>query len=309
LRNYYAALLFPPDKTSDIPDIWNPNDYNKATWRGLLCINFDMTGDTTDAAKLEGLRELVDIYHYLHRQGVVGRWVHVFRPLITGDDPTMYLQRLSRDGKRGLIIPKRPAPGTVTIKPKGLLQKEPYVVSFHESDRSEQRSGADLMERGVSFDRMPAGELIYLNLPLHPGSKGDQQPPTAPHAVNKRKTENMGYPGVELSWKAGTDNNWVSCYEVFRDGAALDKVAKGTFYFDHSAGADQAARYEIRTVDGAGNVSARVAAKGPTAKPAHVFDDADHVRRRMEARQQSAPRARSYTLGLEPEGRERGIEF
>jgi hypothetical protein len=273
LRNYYAALLFPPDKTSDIPDVWNPNDYNKATWRGLLCINFDMTGDTTDAAKLEGLRELVDVYHYLHQQGVVGRWVHVFRPLITGDDPTMYFQRLSRDGKRGVIIPKRPAPSPVTIRPKGLLPKEVYVVSFHESDRSERRTGADLMERGIAFDKMPAGELIYLNLPLHPGSKRDQQPPTPPHAVAKLKAENMGYPGVEVSWKAGTDNNWVSCYEVFRDGAALDKVAKGTFYFDHSAGADLAARYELRTVDGAGNVSARVAAKGLAAKPAQVFDD------------------------------------
>src|ERR1035437_5073159 len=84
----------------------------------------------------------------------------------------------------------------------------------------------------------------------------------------------MGYPGVGLNWKPGTDDNWVSYYEVFRDGAALDKVAKGTFYFDHSAGADLAANYEIRTVDGAGNVSARVAAQGPVARPAKVFDDA-----------------------------------
>ena len=51
-------------------------------------------------------------------------------------------------------------------------------------------------------------------------------------------------------------------------------MAKGTFYFDHSAGADLAARYEIRTVDGAGNVSARVVAKGPAARPADVIDDA-----------------------------------
>ena len=48
LRNYYASLLLPPDKSSDIPDVWNPNNYDKATWRGLLCINFDMTGDTWD---------------------------------------------------------------------------------------------------------------------------------------------------------------------------------------------------------------------------------------------------------------------
>ena len=31
-----------------------------------------------------------------------------------------------------------------------------------------------LMARGISFDKMPAGELIYLNLPLHPGSKLDK---------------------------------------------------------------------------------------------------------------------------------------
>jgi hypothetical protein len=35
-----------------------------------------------------------------------------------------------------------------------------------------------------------------------------------------------------------------------------------------------AANYEIRTVDGAGNVCAKIAAKGPDAKPAKVFDDA-----------------------------------
>jgi hypothetical protein len=84
----------------------------------------------------------------------------------------------------------------------------------------------------------------------------------------------MGYPGVELVWKPGSDNNWISYYEVFRNGVAIDKAAKGTFYFDHSAGADLAANYEVRTVDGAGNVSARVSAKGPTAQPAQVFDDA-----------------------------------
>ncbi|MCC6822813.1 MAG: hypothetical protein IT579_18945, partial [Verrucomicrobia subdivision 3 bacterium] len=212
LRNYYAALLFPPDKTSDIPDVWNPNDYNQATWRGLLCMNFDMTGDTTDAAKLEGVRELVDLYHYLHQQGVVGRWVHVFRPLITDDDQTMYFQRLSRDGKRGVIIPKRPAPGPVTIKPKGLLRQHTYTVSFHESERSERRTGADLMARGISFDKMPPGELIYLNLPLHPGSKLDVKPPKPPQTVVKRSGENMGYPGVELSWNAGKDDNWISYY-------------------------------------------------------------------------------------------------
>jgi len=277
LRNYYASLLFPPDKTSDIPDIWNPNDYNKATWRGLLCINFDMTGDTWDPAKLEGVRELVDIYHYLQSRGVVGRWVKVYRPIIQGDDPTMYFQRLSRDRQRGLIIPKHPAPGPVTIKPKGLLPKAVYLVSFQESDKNETRTGAGLMEQGITLEKMAPGELIYLNLPDHPGAKlieFDRNPPSPPRALKKRLAVNMGYPGVELSWKPGSDNNWVSYYEVFRDGAVIDKVAKGTFYFDHSAGADLAARYEIYTVNGAGDVSIKITAKGPRGRPAEVFDDA-----------------------------------
>ena len=274
LRNYYASLLFPPDKTSDIPDVWNPDKYDKAAWRGLLCINFDMTGDTWDAAKLEGIRELIDIYHYLQSQGVVGRWVHVYRPVIDGDDPTMYLQRLSKDKERGIIIPKRPAPGPVTITPKGLVPEGNYFVSFHESVAGETRTGADLMAAGIRIESMPAGELIYLNLPLHPGSKMDKEPPSAPKGVTKRTGENMGWPGVELAWEPGTDNNWVSYYDVLRDDVPIDKVAKGTFYFDHSAGADPAAKYEIRTVDGSGNVSDKMTADGPVSKSALVADDA-----------------------------------
>jgi len=274
IRNYWASLLLPPDKTSDIPDIWNPDHYDKATWRGLLCLNFDMTGDTTDPGKLEGIRELIDIYHYLHAHGVVGRWVRVYRPLVTGDDPTMYFERLSGDRKRGIIIPKRPVAGAVTIRPKGLLPDEGYVVSFQESAQHVKRRGDDLMADGISLENVVPGELIYLNLPLHPGSKLDRTPPSPPTEVTKRRARYMGYPGVEVTWRAGTDDNWVSRYEILRDGTRLDVVAKGTFYFDHSVGADPAVAYAVRTVDGAANVSAPRAAHGPVAVAAKVYDDA-----------------------------------
>ena len=36
IRNQWASLLLPPDKTSDIPDVWQPDKYDKNTWRGLL---------------------------------------------------------------------------------------------------------------------------------------------------------------------------------------------------------------------------------------------------------------------------------
>ena len=48
-----------------------------------------MTGDTQDPAKLEAIRQLLDIYHYLAKEGVVGRWVKVFHPSVTGDSPRM----------------------------------------------------------------------------------------------------------------------------------------------------------------------------------------------------------------------------
>jgi len=87
------------------------------------------------------------------------------------------------------------------------------------------------------------------------------------------RAENMGFPGVELKWKAGSDNNWVSYYEIFRDGVSIDKVAKGTYYFDHSAGADAGARYEVCTVDGSGNQSGKAAAPAAAAR-AQIIDDA-----------------------------------
>ena len=129
--------------------------------------------------------------------------------------------------------------------------------------------------------------------------------------MQKRAAENMGYPGVELTWKPGTDNNWISYYEVFRDGVAIDKVAKGTYYFDHSAGADLAAQYEVRTVDGAGNASPPAAAAGPggQARP-RSFDDApdagDHATPALAASDRPASRPMPATLSSsEPEGRGR----
>jgi hypothetical protein len=130
------------------------------------------------------------------------------------------------------------------------------------------------MEKGITLAKMAPGELVYLNLPLHPGSKLDKEPPGPASDVQKRLAENMGYPGVELTWRPGADNNWISYYEVLRNSVAIDKVSKGTYYFDHSAGADLAARYEIRSVDGAGSPSAAGAATGPAPMPACVVDDA-----------------------------------
>ena len=275
LRNYWAALILPPDKSSDIPDKWQPNEYDKASWRGLLTINFDMTGDTWDPGKLEGIRLLIDVYHYLETQGLVGRWVHVYRPYIEGDDPTLYFERLSKDGSRGIVIPKHLAPGTVTIRPKGLNPWQKYLVSFQESDQEQSKTGADLMKSGIRLEKMAAGELIYLNVPYHPGSKLYRTPPSAPTNIETQAASNMGYPGVEVRWSPSHDQHWVSYYQVARDGKRIATVAKGTYYFDHSAGADPALSYSVIAMNGGGMASPPSLAIGaPKRQRATVLDDA-----------------------------------
>jgi hypothetical protein len=80
--------------------------------------------------------------------------------------------------------------------------------------------------------------------------------------------------GVELSWSPGHDDNWISYYNVYRDGALIDKVSKGTYYFDYSAGADVAAAYKVAAVDGSGNLSTQTEAHGTQATADVVLNDA-----------------------------------
>ena len=110
---------------------------------------------------------------------------------------------MSRDNQRGIVIPshsgKSPATihhqdgsysagstdvqgvqGPVTIYPRGLLPNVKYNVSYQESQASDERLGSDLMAKGITFQKLPEGELIYLNLPMHPGSAVDKTPPTPP---------------------------------------------------------------------------------------------------------------------------------
>jgi hypothetical protein len=106
------------------------------------------------------------------------------------------------------------------------------------------------------------GELIFLNLPNYPGSGTDKTPPTPPPRVTKRLGTNLGKQGIEVAWEGGTDNNWLSYYEIWKDGALVAKAAKGSFFFDYQGNPRQnlKARYEVRTVDGDSNRSSPVVA-------------------------------------------------
>lgn len=230
---------------------------------------------------LESIRGDWDLYRYFVSQGVVGRWSHVFRPEVAGDDPVLYFQRMDRKGSRGFIVTNRPVEkpdsmpaGAVTFMPKGLLPELEYDVRFDLSPEVHHRTGNDLMANGITIEELKPGEIIYLNLPNHPGSGTDREAPSAPTGVAQRVATYVFTQGVEVTWKPASDNNWLSCYEVIRtgpDGAevSLGKVAQGTFYFDRSALASDLAecRYAVRSVDGDGNVSARIEAATVAGEP------------------------------------------
>lgn len=264
--NYYSSYLFPPDKIDDWTRVAN------FTWenaRSTLAMAPAWSSDRglyggepglllNDG--LENLRRTFEIYHYLVTQEVAGRWSHVFHPEVRGDDPVYYFERLNRDGSKGVVILKRFVKGSVEMYPKGLQPAVTYDVRFEMSKSVERRTGADLMKNGIRLVDPAPGELIYLGLPNHPGSGIDHTPPTDPTGVTKRLGSNMSVAGIELEWKPSTDNNWLSYYQIYRDGMPVDKVAKGAYYFDHSSGADISATYEVRAVDGDGNGSSRVKA-------------------------------------------------
>ncbi len=271
---YDASYIFPPDKIEDLVDAWNPRYYNKLTWRGLLQGRPTMIGETENPSKLEGIRQLFDIYHYLAHEGVIGRWVWVYHPPVVGDSAMKYLQRMSRDSLRGLVVIRRPSPTPVTVYPKGLLPGKSYHVSFQETGATAWRMGADLMMHGITMPRVLPGELIYLNLPLHPGSTADHTPPASPSHVTQTQTEHMDYTGVAVHWTPARDNSWVSYYEISRNGVVIGTAANSTYYFDHALGADLMAQYAVTAVDGSGNRSPPAAAAGVSVgTPDIVLDD------------------------------------
>jgi hypothetical protein len=158
----------------------------------------------------------------------------------------------------------------VVVHPRGLIRTAEYDVRCAKADYRARRTGADLMETGVAFATVQPGELIFLNLPKHPGAGTDQVAPAASSHATKRIGTNLGIQGVEVQWTAASDDNWISYYEILRDGAVEARAAKGTFYFDYAGDPRQRinSRYEVRTVDGDGNRSGPTAATLVAGEPA-----------------------------------------
>lgn len=296
------TYLYPPDKlwgatrrpTTEVP---NPNPKWDAT-RDLLRAQlgtswqWDAASTSPTYAQLEAFRENADIYRYLKARGLAGRWSRLYHPQAKGDtgdvgawtkqagcgygssaitpcpDSQFYLQRMSDDRTRGVIIPLHTgtpdASGTITVYPKNLVSERAYTVRFMNQGTSETRTGAELMRDGIATPTW-GGNLVWLNEADYPGAvtgpsgpKTDQVVPTAPTSATKRSATYMSRTGVEITWPDATDDNWVSYYEVFRDGVSIGKRPISHQFFDPYGQVGQ--KYEVQTVDGGGNRSARTLA-------------------------------------------------
>lgn len=150
-----------------------------------------------------------------------------------------------------------PTSKQVVIYPRGLIPGAFYDIRASMAGVRLHKTGAQLMSDGISLDKIAGGELIFLNLPSYPGSGSDHMAPSSPSHVIKRLGTNLGTQGIELSWTPSQDDNWISYYEIHKNGRLIAKAAKGTFFFDHSDSArrDLDARFEVEVVDGDGNHS------------------------------------------------------
>ena len=157
----------------------------------------------------------------------------------------------------------------VVIYPRGLHPAATYEVHARIAGVRLNKTGAELMSDGISLDKIAGGELIFLNLPKYPGSGTNHVPPGSPANVTKRLGTNLGTQGIELSWSLSSPSSpsqldeWISYYEIHKNGQLIGKAAKGTFFFDHSdfARDEIDARFEVEAVDGDGNHSPRVSAQ------------------------------------------------
>jgi hypothetical protein len=171
---------------------------------------------------------------------------------------------MSGDDKRGYItFPKAAFPigSSVTLYPKGLNPAQSYTVASQEgSVGTTTKTGTQWMADGVTLSSYVEGEVLYFNLETRPGSGTDHIKPTVPKDVKTALGTHLGSSGVDVTWSPAADDNWLSYYQVFKNGAPITKVSTGQYFFD--AGGTTSDVYTVSAVDGDGNTSALAGVEG-----------------------------------------------
>ena len=281
LGNYYLSLLFPSAKlqAGDIltgfTDPWYRKNLAFTHETGPNSARDVIPDAGYSESELEIVREYLEMYDYLTEKGVKSKDSWYYRPLTsTGEGAEYLFQQMDETRQKGAIYITEwteKVGKEITVMPKGLIEDCVYTVSsWNGGVQTVTKTGAELMEQGITISALTPGETIFLNLEDRPGTGRDTEAPGAPSELTICESTYLGRTGVEINWTAAVDDNAVSYYNVYRNGTAVDKVAYGTFYFGLSGNIYD--EWEISAVDRDGNESARVSISASGSPDTYEYD-------------------------------------
>ena len=261
---YWTTMVMPIDKHQGMPIAGERLNWKEYSLQARQLFSAPLVGaqnpeQGSSPETLESVRKDMELYYWLRKQGVYGRWIKVYRPTLEYGDPTFIMQRMTWDNRKGLVMIScdklNPIIGkSALIYPKGLLPGEMYTIELLEGGMSTQtKTGAAWMKDGIQLEQVKVGENLLINLPGRPGQGTDIVPPTTPGPATKEKAHWIGHDGVSVSWGPSTDNVMVSYYEIYKNGGPFTKVSVGNYLFDDTGNMED--EYQIRAVDCDGNVS------------------------------------------------------
>lgn len=259
-NGYYNTILTPPDKImGGGRNVWGKpyNPESRSEWKTEVQINMNQADLPANADDVELLRQDIERYRFFQTKGCVGRGVQVFRPLCTGMDKTLVLQKMSADQQRGYITidtSLSPRHSAVTIYPKGMISDQTYTLrAIAGSFEPERRLGEAWMRDGITIDSINVGEMICMNLEDMPGIKKEAYVVPDPVDCKKQVTTIMGHDGVVISWKIPEMSQWYSYSLIICDGKKYAIASVGEYCFLPNANPQSI--YEVQLYDGYGNYS------------------------------------------------------
>lgn len=266
MGGYWTTMLLPIDKHQGMPLAGTAREN---AWDDPDNVFLNLFSAPTDGMQnpeagvnlqvLEKKRKNLELFYWLRKQGVYGRYIKVYRPEAEHGDPTFLLQRMTPDRKKGILMiscdPLNPMHGkSERIFLKGLLEDENYYADSQlGSVKAEIKTGRQWMQEGITLRNIKPGEYVYLNLPDRPGKGCCKNKPDPPCAVMAGPETWLRHKGMAVRWNAPEDKENISFYEIFKNNKSYTKVSTGTFFFDTQGNRND--MYQVRSVDFDGNPS------------------------------------------------------
>ncbi len=264
MGGYHTTMILPIDKHQGMPisgakGSWLEHDASSLNLFSAPGGGMQDPEIPVPPEVLEGKRKDLELFYFLRMQGVYGRWIKVFRPLLEHNDPTFILQRMTWDLEKGLLMISanklNPLLGkSDRVMIKGLDPEKEYLIESRlGSMEAQKKTGEQWMREGIFLSNVQPGEVLFINLPDRPGTGSIPCPPDAPSHLAWKEESWLGRRGMGVFWSAPENDRLISYYELAKNGKPFTKISTGTYYFDTDP--DGSAKYAVRSVDYDGQTS------------------------------------------------------